>query len=123
MDQQAIGAFIAQARKERGLSQAELGERLGVTNKTVSRWENGNYMPDLALLQPLCRELNIGVQEFLSGRRLGAADLPAAADQNVLSALRGQRAVRRTAVILAGVVIVHAGWVLRWVVDRRIFGE
>ena len=47
MDQIKIGKFIAALRKEKGLTQEKLGEKLGVTNKTVSRWENGNYMPDV----------------------------------------------------------------------------
>ena len=47
MDQVKLGAFVAQLRRERGWTQEELGERLGVTNKTVSRWENGNYMPGI----------------------------------------------------------------------------
>ena len=53
MDQVKVGKFIAALRKEQGLTQEALGQRLGVTNKTVSRWENGNYMPDIELLIPL----------------------------------------------------------------------
>ena len=59
MDQMKTGKFIAALRKEKGMTQEKLGEKLGVTNKTVSRWENGNYMPDIekprtiTLLQPL----------------------------------------------------------------------
>ena len=52
MDQIKVGKFIAALRKEQGLTQEALGQRLGVTNKTVSRWENGNYMPDIELLIP-----------------------------------------------------------------------
>ena len=47
MDQIKIGKFIAALRKDKGMTQEQLGEKLGVTNKTVSRWENGNYMPDV----------------------------------------------------------------------------
>lgn len=71
MDQKRIGQFIAQLRQEKGLTQAQLGQRLGVTNKTVSRWENGNYMPDVSLLTPLARELGAGVNELLAGQRIG----------------------------------------------------
>ena len=53
MDQIKVGKFIAQLRKEKGITQEELGRRIGVTNKTVSRWENGNYMPDIEMLQLL----------------------------------------------------------------------
>ena len=51
MDQIKIGRFIAALRRQAGLTQEALGEKLGVTNKTVSRWENGNYMPDIEMLQ------------------------------------------------------------------------
>ena len=53
MDQIKIGRFIAALRKESGLTQEQLGEKLGVTNKTISRWENGNYMPDVEMLSLL----------------------------------------------------------------------
>ena len=53
MDQIKVGKFIAMLRKEQGLTQEALGQKLGVTNKTVSRWETGNYMPDIELLVPL----------------------------------------------------------------------
>ncbi len=70
MDQVQIGLFLAQLRKERGLTQQALGEKLGVTNKTVSRWENGNYMPDIDMLLRLSAEYGVSLNELLSGRRL-----------------------------------------------------
>ena len=70
MDSKKIGAFIAMNRKAKGLTQEQLGERLGVSNKTVSRWENGNYMPDLSLLEPLSRELGITLNELLAGEAI-----------------------------------------------------
>ena len=54
MDQKRIGRFIAQLRKEAAMTQEELGSAIGVTNKTISRWENGNYMPDIVLMKELC---------------------------------------------------------------------
>lgn len=70
MDTAKIGRFIAQCRKAAGLTQVQLAEKLGVTSKTVSRWENGNYMPDLSLLQPLAAELEITLNELLRGEKL-----------------------------------------------------
>ncbi|MDD3416257.1 MAG: helix-turn-helix transcriptional regulator [Lachnospiraceae bacterium] len=61
MDQQKIGTFIAEVRKKKSFTQSELADRIGVTNKTVSRWETGKYMPDLATIQSLCKELDISV--------------------------------------------------------------
>lgn len=88
MDQRQIGAFIAQLRRERGWTQEELGARLGVTNKTVSRWENGNYMPDIEMLSLLGREFGVSLNELVQGRRLEAEDsFRAAAEENLTSAL------------------------------------
>lgn len=75
MDQKQIGAFIAQLRQEKGWTQQVLGEQVGVTNKTVSRWEKGNYMPDLATIPVLCQALEISVNEFFSGQRLEAEQI------------------------------------------------
>lgn len=70
MDTKKIGAFIAENRKAKKMTQKQLGEILGVTDKTISRWENGNYMPDLSLLLPLSEELGITLNELLNGERI-----------------------------------------------------
>ena len=64
MDQIKIGKFILNCRKEKGLTQEQLAEKLGVTSKSISRWENGNTMPDYSLLKDLCNELDINVNEL-----------------------------------------------------------
>lgn len=76
MDQIKTGKFIAELRRGAGLTQEALGERLGVTNKTVSRWETGRYMPDLQMLQLLALELQVSVDELLSGQRLSGESAP-----------------------------------------------
>ena len=70
MDTKKIGAFIALNRKKKGYTQEQLAEKLGVTNKTISRWENGHYMPDLSLLEPLSKELDITLNELLAGEKI-----------------------------------------------------
>lgn len=70
MNQEKIGLFIAECRRDKKMIQAELAERLGVTNKSISNWENARCMPDLALFQPLCQVLDITINELLSGERL-----------------------------------------------------
>ena len=87
MDQMKIGKFIAALRKETGMTQEQLGEKLGVTNKTVSRWENGNYMPDVEMLSLLSEEFDISINELISGERLRAEDFKKAADSNLVAAL------------------------------------
>ena len=87
MDQIKIGKFIAVLRKEKGLTQEQLGEKLGVTNKTISRWENGNYMPDVEMLSLLSKEFGVSINELVSGERLATEDFKKAADSNLVTAL------------------------------------
>ena len=70
MDQEKIGRFIASCRKEQGMTQAVLAEKLGITDRAVSKWENGRSMPDLSIMQELCALLEIDVNELLSGERM-----------------------------------------------------
>ena len=87
MNQVKIGKFIAAQRKEKGMTQEQLGEKLGVTNKTVSRWENGNYMPDIEMLSLLSKEFGVSINEIISGERLGTEEFKKAADDNLVTAL------------------------------------
>ena len=82
MDQRKIGIFMAQLRKQKGWTQMQLAELLGVTNKTVSRWETGHYMPDLATLPLLCQLLEISINEFLAGERLQESTFSSACRRN-----------------------------------------
>ena len=82
-----IGKFIAALRKEKCLTQEQLGEKLGVTNKTISRWENGNYMPDVEMLSLMSKEFGVSINELISGERLLAEDFKKAADNNLVTAL------------------------------------
>ncbi len=70
MNQEKIGKFIADCRREKNLTQQELADKLGLNNKTISRWENGHYMPDISLFKQLCEILDINVTELLNGERL-----------------------------------------------------
>lgn len=69
MDQEKIGRFLQRVRKEQKLTQEQLAERLGVSQKTVSRWETGRNMPDVSMLPELCRELDLNIAELLNGER------------------------------------------------------
>ena len=70
MDQEKIGKFIAECRKEKKLTQEQLADKLGVSNRSISRWENGKTMPDISLFEPLCEELNISINELFKAQRL-----------------------------------------------------
>ncbi len=67
MNQQVIGKFITLKRKEKNLTQEQLAEKIGVSNKTVSKWENGKCMPDYSVIEILCNELGVTVSELLDG--------------------------------------------------------
>ncbi len=85
MDQIQIGRFLSMLRRQAGLTQEELGERLGVTNKTVSRWENGNYMPDIEMMQLLSKELHVSINELLAGEKIPDEVFRQKADENIIS--------------------------------------
>ena len=67
MDQQKIGKFIAQRRKQAGLTQAQLAEQLNITDRAVSKWETGKALPDTSIMLELCQILNITVNDLLTG--------------------------------------------------------
>ena len=85
MDQIKTGKFIAKLRKQAGLTQEALGEKVGVTNKTISRWETGNYMPDIEMLQLLSREFDVSINELLVGKKLSDEDFRQKADENIVA--------------------------------------
>jgi transcriptional regulator with XRE-family HTH domain len=95
MDQQKTGAFLAARRKELGLTQQDLGIQLGVTNKTISRWETGAYLPDLATIPELCRILGISVNEFFRGETIPPEELREQTDRNILDLWEADAGLRR----------------------------
>ena len=70
MNQEKIGKFIAKCRRKKDMTQRELAEKLNVSDRTVGNWENGRNMPDLSLFKPLCDELDISVNDLLSGEKV-----------------------------------------------------
>lgn len=78
-----IGKFIAELRKEKGFTQDSLGEKLGVTNKTVSRWETGMYIPPADILLSLSELFEVSINEILSGRRLTEEEYREKAELNL----------------------------------------
>lgn len=74
MDQLKIGKFISQLRLDNDMTQEELAQRLGVSNRSISRWENGRNMPDISLFDSICELFGITLEEFLLGERIAKAD-------------------------------------------------
>lgn len=87
MDQEKIGKFIANLRKEQKLTQEQLAEKLGVTDKSVSRWENGKCLPDVSLYKDLCNIFGITLNEFFAGEKINEEKFKEQADNNLFSAL------------------------------------
>ena len=88
MDMVKMGSFLAELRKERNLTQAELGEKLGVTNKTISRWETGNYMPSVEMLEELSTMYGMTINELLSGKKLSTEEYKEMAETNIKETLK-----------------------------------
>ncbi len=113
---QQIGALVAAIRKEKGLTQAQLGELLHVTGKAVSKWENGQSAPGVDLLEPLADLLGVTVTELLAGRRMEREDVQAAAQRMALELLRRERRAfyRSFVLVLLAVALVLALAAQRW---------
>lgn len=83
MDTIKIGRFIKSLRKETSLTQREVAERLNVSEKTISKWETGNGVPDVSLMLPLCKLFGISINELLSGERLDEKQYVEKAEENM----------------------------------------
>ena len=87
MNQEKIGKFIAKCRKDKKMTQSDLAEKLGVTDKSIGNWENGRNMPDLSLFKPLCDELDITINELLSGEKLKKEGYQEKFEENIINTI------------------------------------
>ncbi len=85
MDQIKIGQFIAEQRKKNNLTQMQLAEKLNITDRAISKWENGRAMPDSGIMLDLCKELKISVNELLSGEMIEMNNYDKKAEENLLN--------------------------------------
>ena len=95
MDQIKIGEFIALKRKEVNLTQADLAEKLGITDRAVSKWENGICMPDAGTIPELCKILKISVNDLFSGEVVDMKDLEKHAEENLLSLKKNEEEINK----------------------------
>ena len=115
MDQERIGKFITECRKEKKLTQNELANKLGITDKAISKWENGRCMPDKSLLEPLCNELDITINDLIQGKKLTTDEQKEYFDKNAFSILITKRELENiqiltellifSSVIITGILI------------------
>ena len=87
MNQEKIGKFIAEMRKEKNMTQVDLANKLGITDRAISKWENGRGMPDLSLIKPLCNELKITINDLLSGEKLKESEYQEKLEENILKTI------------------------------------
>ena len=109
MEQIAIGKFIAKKRKEQNLTQEQLSERLGVSNKTVSKWETGKCMPDYAVVKSLCKELKISVSELMDGEEAEEKSVRIYDEEQMLDLLRRMQESEKQRKVLTGVLLIVMG--------------
>ena len=109
MDQIAIGRYIVRKRKERNLTQEQLSEQLGVSNKTISKWENGKCMPDYSLIQKLCEALDVTLPELMDGEDAAENSVRVYDDEQILDLLRRTQELERQKNILYGLVLIVLG--------------
>ena len=108
MDQIKIGKFIAECRKKNNLTQMQLAEKLNITDRAVSKWENGKAMPDSSIMLELCSELNINVNDLLCGEIIGKDVYNEKIEQNLFDMIKQKEASDKrllTMEIVMGVLI------------------
>lgn len=122
MDAKVTGCFIAQLRKELGLTQKELAEKLEVTDKAISRWETGKGLPDTSLLKPLAEIFGVSVGELLSGKRMDDSQIKNQADHIILESLSYEESQKKWKGILRyvfwGILVALGGFFFALVVAR-----
>lgn len=106
MDQKKVGRFIAECRKEKGLTQAQLAEQFGISNRAVSNWETGKSLPDASIMIDLSNYLGITVNELLSGGRIDMEDYKDIAEQTIVDVQKGKEKLKKKySVIILAIVL------------------
>ena len=109
MNQTAIGSYISKKRREKNLIQEQLAEKLGVSNKTISKWENGKCMPDHSIIEQVCRKLSVALSELMNGEDAAKDSMWVYGDEQILDLLRRTQELERQKGVLYGLVLVVLG--------------
>ena len=109
MNQQIIGKFISRKRKENNLTQEQLAEKLGVSNKTISKWENGKCMPDYSIVEKLCEELGITIAELMNGEESEKTGIRTYDDKHIMDLLKRTQELEQQKRLLYGVLLIVMG--------------
>ena len=115
MNQEKIGKIILELRKEKNMTQQELADKIGVTDRAISKWENGRGLPDLSLMKPLCDELGISINELISGEKIDKKEYQDKFEENVLNTINySQKQIKKArnkyaiimGIIMYGVILL-----------------
>lgn len=122
MNQEKTGKFISELRKEKNMTQRELADKIGVTDRAISKWENGRGMPDLSLMEPLCNELEISVNELLSGEKIEPKDYREKSEENILNTIEyTEKKIKKNStifkIIIATVILLTVSLILLFITD------
>ena len=109
MNQLTIGKFIAKKRKEKNLTQDQLAEKLGVSNKTVSKWECGKCMPDYSIVKPLCQELGITISELMEGEVKTDSSIRVYDEEQILDMLGRIQQLEKQRMSILGILLIVMG--------------
>ena len=113
MNQMATGKFISQKRKEKSLTQEQLAEKLGVSNKTVSKWETGKCMPDYSVVKALCDELEITVAELMDGEKSEEKSVRTYDEEQIMDLLKKTQNLEKQKELLYGILLIVMGIALQ----------
>lgn len=125
MNQEKIGKFIANLRKEKNMNQQELAKKLGVTDRAISKWENGRGLPDYSLLQDLCDTLSISINELFSGEKISKEDYKIKAEENMSKLINDNYSEKKkinwiiaisVAVVYLSISILFDIWAYSWII-------
>ena len=109
MNQAAIGKYIAGKRRSLNLTQEQLAEVLGISNKTISKWETGKCMPDYSIIQKLCDALQVTLSELMDGEDAAEDSVRAYDEDQILDLLRRTQELERQRQILSGTMLIVLG--------------
>ncbi len=109
MNQISIGSYIAKKRRALNFTQEQLAEMLGVSNKTISKWENGKCMPDYSVIQKLCEVLHVTLAELMDGEDAAENSMRAYDDNQILDLLHRTQELERQRCVLSGALLIVLG--------------
>ena len=125
MNQEVIGNFIAECRKEKNMTQQELADKLGVTDRAISHWENGRRLPDYSLLKDLCDVLSISINELFSGEKISKEDYETKAEENMSKLINDNYSEKKkikwiiaisVAIVYLSISIIFDIWAYSWII-------